>query len=289
MQEEVPERHHLVGPQSTLLVMPCEAAGLFGTKLVSLTPANAPLGRPVTQGLMLLFDGTTGAALALLDAASLTCQRTGAVAALAVRELTPSSLDTLGIVGCGVQGAWAAIQAAAVRPVRTLYALARSETSFVRFHETVARFAPGLTIERCATAEELLGQTECVLTATTSTTPVLPDDPDLLAGKLLISIGSYRPHMQELPDAAFRLAGAVVVDSPHAATEVGDLINPLAAGLLKPDRVIGLGEILGGRHRPEPGTTRVFKSVGYAAYDLFVADLLYRLARERGLGQQILL
>ena len=285
----VPERHHLSGPDSTLLVMPCEAGGLFGTKLVSLTPANAPRGQPVTQGLMVLFDGSTGAPLALLDAASLTCQRTGAVAALGIRELTDPGLDTLGIVGCGVQGAWVAIQAASIRPIRTLHCLARSEESFTRFSATIARFAPHLAIERCETAADLLRRTECVVTATTATRPVLPEDPALLAGKLLISIGSYRPHMQELPDTAFRLAGEIIVDSPHAATEVGDLINPLASGLLTQDKVIGIGEILAGRHRVALDATRLFKSVGYAAFDLFVAELLYRLARERGLGQEILL
>ena len=283
----VPERAHLAGTGSTLLVMPSSSEDLFGVKLVSVAPGNASRNRPIIQGLMLLVDALDGAPVALLDAAVLTCQRTGAVAALGIRSLSLPGIDALGVVGCGVQGAWAAIHAATVRPIRTLFCLPRSEESFLGFRATVSRFAPELEIVRCADASEVLAQSDCVVAATTSTSPVLPNDQALLADKLLVSIGSYRPHMQELPDAAYALAGTIYVDSPHAAHEVGDVINPVARGLVAPEAVIEIGEILADRHTPGDQRCRVFKSVGYGAYDLFAAKLLYRIARERGLGQEI--
>ena len=77
---------------------------------------------------------------------------------------------------------------------------------------------------------ELLARTDVVIAATTSAEPVLPDDPALLAGKHFISVGSYRPAMQELPDAVYRLAGHLVLDSDFARHEVGDAINRLKRG-----------------------------------------------------------
>jgi ornithine cyclodeaminase/alanine dehydrogenase-like protein (mu-crystallin family) len=285
-EAQVPRREHLEAGASTLLVMPSAANGLFGAKLVTLTPGNAAHGAPVTQGAMLLLDDRTGETLAILDAASLTCQRTGAVAALGVRTLCPD-IDTLGVVGCGVQGAWSAIMAAGVAPIRALACVARGEGSFARFSETVRRFRPDLEIRRCAGVEAMLAMTSCVLTATTSTTPVLPDDEAALSGKTLIGVGAYRPHMQELPDAAYRLAAQVLVDSPAASQEAGDLIGPLSRGLIAQEDVVLLADVLVGQQTLKPAPVRIFKSVGYAAFDLFAARLFLQTARDRGLGQEI--
>jgi ornithine cyclodeaminase/alanine dehydrogenase-like protein (mu-crystallin family) len=87
--------------------------------------------------------------------------------------------------------------------------------------------------EACFTSEELLSKTNIVIAATTSQVPVLPDDASLLKGKHFISIGSYKPSMQELPDAVYKLAGKLVVDSESARHETGDIINPVKKGILK--------------------------------------------------------
>lgn len=283
----VPPREHIASGSSTLLVMPSAAPGLFGAKLVTLTPGNAGLGGAVTQGVMLLLDDTTGEPQAILDAAALTCQRTGAVGALAITTLAEPGMETLGLVGCGVQGAWTAILTAAVTRVKTVACLSRGEASFARFAATLARFAPDLRVERCASAADVLDRASCVVTATTSATPVLPDDHDLLRGKLLVSIGSFRPAMQELPDAAYGLASRVVVDSPHAAHEVGDLIGPISRGLIAPDDIVQMADLLLGSKALDGNPTRIFKSVGFAAFDLFAAELMVRTARARGLGQEV--
>src|SRR5947209_4212116 len=78
----VPKRMHTEWGANTLLTMPVVTEGSFGTKLVSVVPSNAACGLPVTNGLMVLNDGTTGLPLAIMNAAGLTAQRTGAVGAL---------------------------------------------------------------------------------------------------------------------------------------------------------------------------------------------------------------
>ena len=49
-----------------------------------------------------------GRLLALVDARAVTALRTGAVAAIAAQELAREDAATVGIVGCGLHGAWAA-------------------------------------------------------------------------------------------------------------------------------------------------------------------------------------
>ena len=105
----VPARSHVQWNGNTLLLMPSAARGVSGTKLVSVVPGNTARALPVTNGLMILNEGDTGLPLAVMNAAALTAVRTGAVGAVGLRYMTPEDVSTIGVIGCGVQGAWQAI------------------------------------------------------------------------------------------------------------------------------------------------------------------------------------
>ncbi|MDE2136459.1 MAG: ornithine cyclodeaminase family protein [Gammaproteobacteria bacterium] len=285
----VPARAHVRWGEGTLLTMPAIGAGGLGVKLVSVVPGNAARGLPVTNGLMLLGDAATGLPLAIMDAAALTAMRTGAVAALGIKYLTPPEAASIGIVGAGVQGAWAAITACAVRPIRAVFALRRSAASFERFLATLAAHAPGVAVTACATAAEVLSHTAVIVTATTAALPVLPDDPHLLANRHFIALGSFERHMRELPDGVFRLAGHLVLDSEFARHEVGESVHALGQGILADADVFTIGALASGARRVDVARTTVYKSAGMALYDLFVVRALYAAARRDGIGQEVVL
>src|SRR5204863_2995453 len=71
-------------------------------------PANPARGLPVVMGTIAVSSEETGEPLALVDVRAVTALRTGAVAAVAAQELAREDARTVGIVGCGVHGAWAA-------------------------------------------------------------------------------------------------------------------------------------------------------------------------------------
>jgi ornithine cyclodeaminase len=284
-----PKRLHMHWNDNTLLTMPAAANGSFGIKMVSIVPENASRGLPVTDGLMILNDGATGRPLALMNAAALTAQRTGAVGALGVKYMTPQDVSSIGIVGCGVQGAWQAIFACALRPIREVFCISRSGASFDSFAATVRRQVPQVRLTPCRDSRELLERTTVVIAATTSSQPVLPDEPALLENKHFISVGSFRPTMQELPDSVYRLAGQLAVDSEHAKQEVGDVINALQRGLLEESNVFSIAECVTGRRRLDIARTTAYKTVGAAVYDLFVARAFYAAAQSQGIGREITL
>jgi ornithine cyclodeaminase/alanine dehydrogenase-like protein (mu-crystallin family) len=285
----VPSRLHLDWGDNTLLLMPAVAEGTLGTKLVSVVPGNAARGLPVTNGLMVLNDAQTGLPLAILNAAALTAARTGAVGALGLKYLTPANTASVGIVGCGIQGTWQAIFACAVRPIREIFCVDRSPESLERFATTVQRHAPGIPITPRADARDLLHHTNVVITATTSAEPVLPDEPALLEGKHFVSIGSFKPTMQELPDAIFGLAGHLVIDSEFARHEVGDAIRPVERGLLTERDIFPIGKLVTGERAVDQTRTTAYKSTGMALFDLFVARALYETAERQGVGREITL
>jgi ornithine cyclodeaminase/alanine dehydrogenase-like protein (mu-crystallin family) len=283
----VPGRLHLDWNGNTLLTMPAATPEAFGTKLVAVMPGNSARGLPVTNGLMILNDAQTGLPLAILSAAALTARRTGAVGALGAKYMTPGDLDTVGIIGIGVQGTWQAIFTCCVRPIREVLYVSRSPDGAERFRAALSAHVPAVRVTRCASTEDLLARAGLIITATPSADPVLPDDPALLRGKHFASVGSFRPSMQELPDSVYGLAGKLVIDSDAARHEVGDVIGPIERGVLRATDVFSIGQLVSGRRSVDVHSTTAYKSVGMALYDVVAAQVAYNAARLRGMGREI--
>jgi ornithine cyclodeaminase len=280
----VPQRMHIDKGENTLLCMPSWSTDVFGTKLVAVAPGNSTKNLPVTNGVMLLNDGATGMPLALINASKLTAMRTGAVGAIGLKCITPTDESSVGLIGCGVQGAHQIVFACEVRPIKTVYyfdpvkAKYSEVIALMNFHHPEVKLIP------CNTAEEVVERASTVIVATTSSTPVFADDQGLVKGKHFVSIGSYKPTMQELPNAVYESAGELSIDSDFARTETGDIINPINNGLIKKENVYTIGKLVMHERQLDISKTTVFKSAGMALFDLYVAQLIYNESVKRQIG-----
>ena len=286
---QVPERTHVDWAGNTLLTMPAVGERSLGVKLVSVVQGNAVRGLPVTGGLMVLNDAETGLPLAIMNAGALTARRTGAVGALGAKYLTPPIIDRIGIIGCGVQAAWQAIFACAVRPIRHVQCFSRSWDRYEKFAATVRQHVPAVLLSPCQDVRQLLAQADLIVAATTSSQPVVPDESSLLRNKHFVSVGSFKPTMQELPDGVYGMAGSVAVDSEHARHEVGDIINPIRRGIVKESDIFSIAECVTGKRVVDTNRTTAYKTVGAAMYDLYVAEAFYRAAVSRSVGHEVTL
>ncbi|MGH2713681.1 MAG: ornithine cyclodeaminase family protein, partial [Thermoleophilaceae bacterium] len=95
-------------PHGDFRAMPAKGAGLAILKWVTSFPRNPEAGLPVVMGMICVSSAMDGEPLALVDVRSVTALRTGAVAAVAAQELAREDAETVGILGCGLHGAWAA-------------------------------------------------------------------------------------------------------------------------------------------------------------------------------------
>ena len=127
--------------------------------------------------------------------------------------------------------------------------------------------------------KELCSKSELIITATDSVTPVLPSEVSFLEGKTIIAIGSYKPEMRELPDELYGLLDYVFIDTGHGLSESGDLIVPLRDNLIPSDRFCQVYDLVSGKIQPQK-PTRLFKTVGLAAFDLYAAILIYENRNE---------
>ena len=84
---------------------------------------------------------------------------------------------------------------------------------------------------------------------------------------------------------------AIIVDSYEAALkEPGDIVIPIAEGVIQPSSIYASIDELVSGSKPSPETDRpmtLFKSVGMALEDLVAADLAYKKAIELGVGREI--
>lgn len=285
----MPTRMHVDRPEGTVLYMPCFTDHVSGTKIVSTFPANIQIGVPAIQGVMVLSRAKTGETLAILDGAMLTAYRTGAVGGVGIRYTTRKNCESVGLVGTGVQGYYQLLYACAARPIKKVILYDRNRERAEAFKQRLEKKLVAQAISIAFDVEALVANSEIIITATPSNTPVLPDDSTLLKGKHIIAIGSYKYDMRELPKALYNVLDDLYMDTELAAEESGDLIVPVEQGWFKRDQMKAFGQDFKAlKHAPllEERTT-LFKSVGMALFDLLVAEAIYKLAVEKKRGIEL--
>jgi len=281
----MPSRIHIDQGDNTILYMPCFLENIFGTKVLSLFPANVNSGLPVISGLVILNDLKSGRPVAILDGARLTALRTGAVGGVAIRHTAPKNAETVGLIGAGVQGYQQVLFACKARDIKRVYLYDISAEKLNTLYKQLCLALPPVKFKICKSVEELLVDAEIIITATPSEEPVLPDDEEILRHKCYIGIGSYKPEMREFPRALYSLIDQVLIDTSHGLEESGDLITPLKKGWITESQVVRFSLYLTeSKNCCTKGKTTLFKTVGMALFDLVVAELIYRKALEKSIG-----
>ena len=255
--------------------MPAMLADYAGIKSLTVTPANRGSSYPVISGLYTLFALSTGQVLATMDAAELTARRTSAISATASARLARANVSALTVLGGGHLAPYMAIAHAMVRPIRKIRIWARREEQACAVAQKVRDIAPaGFTpaIEVAFDLEDAVRSADIVSAATSSTAPLIKGA-WLRPGTHVDLVGSYRPDMREIDDDGIT-KGRVFVDDLNAVLqESGDLIDPIARGVLLDHAICGdLAALCAGTvGRSSDDEVTVFKAVGIGIADLIAA------------------
>lgn len=264
---QVPER--LVQPLpcgGSLFAMPAMDGRIAIAKLITHTPGNAGTGRPVIQGDVVVFDTATGQRKFILDGPTVTARRTAAVSLVAAQALAPHQPGPLLIVGAGVQGRAHLEAFAEGLPLSQVFIASRSMDSA----RALADYAATLGLRASAVADANVALADCplVVTATPANAVVLDAIPR--ADAFIAAVGAYTPRMVELSADLCRHCarhGRIVVDTPQAVHEAGDLLQAgLDVGVFAT-----LREVLAGTAPAVNCGPVLFKSCGWAGWDLAAA------------------
>jgi len=235
-----------------------------------------------------LYEISTGALLALIEADYMGQLRTGAASGVATKYLARQNARTAAIIGSGGQAKTQLEALAAVRKLEFARAYGRDPERRAKFCAEMSQRL-GIPVHGAESAVEAARGADIITTATTSPKPVLLGA-DLPAGVHINAIGANHAHKRELDEAAIAKADLIFVDSlTQSKEEAGDLIQPFAQHPECWETVHELSALVAGK---VPGRTTdaqitLFKSNGIAAWDLAVAAVVFNLAKERNLGREL--
>lgn len=274
---EIAPRRRLRLPEGALADMAAAdlGLGLAGGKLYAATPESATF-------VVCLFDSETSALAAVIEADRLGCLRTGAASGVAAKYLARSGATSLGVIGCGHQAVTQVDCIRAALPsIDRVVAYCRTEERLAAFCERTGA-EPGIS-------HRDVGAQDVVVTITSSRDPVLRGE-WLSPGALVIAAGANVASRRELDNAVLERATFVCCDwLEQARLESGDLIDPVATGVLDWLEVHELHEVVAGAiaGRQSDDDVVLFKSNGLAAWDVALGAEVLRRARELGVGRTL--
>ncbi len=263
--------------------------GAAGVKIVNVHPNNRRKGMPTVMGVIELIDVETGFPLAIMDGTLITAWRTGAAGAVAAKYLARKDSGTMGVIGTGVQGRMqATFTAKTIDSIVEIIAWDVRGDALEKYKaEMEEKLELKVTIAR--TPREVAEKSDILATCTPARKPIVKGD-WIRRGIHINAMGADAPGKRELDTNALRKMDKIVIDDYEQASHSGEINVPLSNKELKPDEIYGeIGEIIAGikRGRETAEENTLFDSTGLAIQDLSVAWLIYKKAKDRGLGTEI--
>lgn len=256
-------------------------------KCVTIFPDNPAVGKPTTQGVILVTDAENGEHLALMNGSYLTRLRTGALSGLATARLARENSTTLTVIGTGGMAFEQVLGVLAVRPIEKMLLVNPTKEKAVQFEKDLRAFGIDEKIEIIRDVSEAVKQADIICCSTRSNDPVF-DGKDVRPGTHVNGVGSYLPHMREVDFEFIQRADKIVVDDLDGIKEeAGELIHANEQPDWSYNNLHGeLKELVTDQipSRETEEEITFFKCVGAAYFDLAVAKGVYQKANKENVG-----
>lgn len=262
---------------------------------------------PVT----LLWDSTTGRLMSILMGeifdertgfSSIMAFRTAATTGVGVKHLARKDARVVGLFGAGGQAENKILAIKSVRDIQRVQVFSRNADNRRAFCKKMEKMA-GVEMAPVDGPEAVIKGADMVICATNSNIPVF-DGATLEPGQHVATIvgsnaqlvegGFRKTARRENDDETVRRADVIVanwVENVIADRQAG-LWEPLEAGIIRREQIIGLGDVGAGKH---PGRTSAeqitfhFNNNGTAAADLAIAKIVYDRAVLDGRGTEMVI
>jgi len=270
-----------VGDDQMFGTMPGELAALstFGAKLVSVFDDPDQPGHTRHQGVVVAYDGKTGAVSCIADAEPVTRIRTGCASAAATDALARTDAEVLAIFGTGVQAEAHLHALPLVRTFREILLWGRSSEKTRAFAERLSEEI-GQAIVPVMDGAEAAARADVICTVTSSTEPILLGE-WVTPGTHVNLVGSSYLGPVEVDTALVAKARYVADYRPGVLAQAAELAAARDAGLIDDTHLIAeIGEVFAGRIRAREDDSQItiYKSLGHVAQDLAAVAYLHERA-----------
>lgn len=267
-------------PDAFIHAMPAYIPALksAGVKWVSGYPENQKRGLPYISGLLILNDVETGLPLSVMDCTWITAKRTGAATALAAKYLARPNSETVGILGCGVQGHSNLEALKVLFPLKKVVAYDKSPEMLEKFSNYVHSLGLELTVAKDA-KEAVEGLDMIVTAGPILRTPHATIKKDWMAEGAFASLVDFDSYWDpaamaqcakfctdDVPQLEHYRNIGYFKNIPHIHATLGDLVAGLSPG------------------RENDKERNFACNLGLALDDMATAPLVYKLALEKNVG-----
>ncbi|MDR3355275.1 MAG: ornithine cyclodeaminase family protein [Synergistaceae bacterium] len=277
---------------SFFMSMPAYVKGntpVAGFKWAAESKRNATVpGMPYGVDVVTLSDPDTVYPKAIMDGTLITAMRTSAMAGVMAKRMARKNSSTVCLVGAGVIGRTMIMAMNEVLPELKEILLrdlneAKAEDLASEFRGKIGK----VNVVPSRDLEESVRKSDVVVTETTSRTPFLKRA-WLKDNATVIQMSSY-----EIEDDVLLGADRVAVDNwEQLSRGAGTLVKKLAdEGKLKREDVAEIHELVSGEKPGRRGDDELTVSClhGVGAIDVAVANRIYEMATEKGIGQRLVL
>lgn len=172
-----------------------------------------------------------------------------------------------------------------VRDIHKIKAFSPFPSELERYKKDVEK-ETGVSVEICDNIKDAAEGADIIITTTPSKEFLLPADA-VKPGMHIVAVGADMAGKNEIDPEIFRNA-KVVNDNKAQCLSRGESRNAVLAGVLREDDIYAeIGEILAGKKagRTDDAEITVFDTTGMAIQDNVTAMNVYRIAKEKGMGQ----
>ena len=247
-------------------------------KIASGFPDNEKDGIKPGQGMMLLFSIKTGEPEAILiDDANLTDIRTAIAGAIASHALSNQGVESLAIVGTGVQARYQARYISELMKVKKISIWGRDPIKAEKVKADLSYLDVNIEMD----IKKLVTQSSLIVTTTSSKNPLIQSE-WVKPGTHITAVGSDTPEKCELDPKLLSRADLIVADSLQQNLIRGEIYQAIKKSLISSESIIELGQIFAKQNpvRLSEDYITIADLTGVAVQDIQIAVAVFKSYKE---------
>ncbi|MGO3345899.1 MAG: ornithine cyclodeaminase family protein [Marinomonas sp.] len=247
----------------------------FVIKIASGFYENYKVNLPSSSGVVLLFSQKTGALISILmDEGYLTNIRTAIAGQIVAKYMAPKNIRCIGVFGTGIQARLQVEYLKTVTNCKKIVVWGRSKASLASYQADME--AKGYCVETTTEADVVTRQSNIIITATPSVTPLINIE-QLLVGTHITALGADTPDKQEIDERILQHADVLVADSIEQCLTRGEIHQAMKAGVILKENILELGHVIADPTlgRKTENQLTVADLTGVAVQDIQITKAVY--------------
>ncbi len=257
-----------------------------GVKIVGANALNKEKGFPRSESLIILYASDTFRPICILRGTEISAIRTGAYSSIVGEYLMPRTTDNLvACIGAGkvMEASLLCLDSTLNERIREVLVYSPSPVCLEQFVDRM-RKKIGIKILSVSSVEEAVSNADYVITATNALNPVV-NDPSLKEKSTVLLLGGDEVGMQFLYRCYYH--GLLVCDDWELVKHRNVQSLPYLYNKdkqLKEEKIIELWQLITGKISPTNYKCACINCVGIPALDIKVANRIYNMAIQKGVG-----